>query len=144
MQVLKPPPGARSQLNAAHKHVDPRLVGTRRLTLTPNDLTIHQSGESPRADHALLLKHCDSSLPPPRGDTVLEAPGNECYFFSVLFNSIFGVLLVISVWRQLRFQQQCGMSSIPGQGTSICCGHSQRKKNQKGSSRRGAVVNESD
>ena len=57
-QVLKPPPGGRSQLDAAHRPVDPTLVGARRLmTLAPDDLATHQSEECPRADHALLLKH---------------------------------------------------------------------------------------
>ena len=40
---MKPSSSERSYLYAAHKHVDPRLVGTRRLMLTPNYLsTNHQ------------------------------------------------------------------------------------------------------
>lgn len=54
LQVLKPPPGGRSQLYAAHKHVDPRRVGTRRLMmLTPTYLTTPKPGKRPRADHTL-------------------------------------------------------------------------------------------
>nr|XP_060165840.1 basic proline-rich protein-like [Globicephala melas] len=54
-KVLKPPSGGRSSLSAAHKHGDPRPVGTRRLLMpTPDDLTTSQSEECPRADHALF------------------------------------------------------------------------------------------
>ena len=57
LQVLKPLPGGRSQLHAAHKHVDPRPVGNRRLMmLTPNYLITKQLGKYPRADHARLLE----------------------------------------------------------------------------------------
>ena len=59
LQVLKPLPGGRLRLYAAHKNIDPSLVGTRRLmTLTLNYLTTHSSRKCPGADHALLLKHC--------------------------------------------------------------------------------------
>ena len=45
MQKLKPPPG-KSQVYATHKHIDPRLVGTRRvMMLAPNYLTNNQSEE---------------------------------------------------------------------------------------------------
>ena len=48
LQVLRLPPHGRSQLHAAHKHVEPRLATTRRLmTLTLNYLTTHQSGKCP-------------------------------------------------------------------------------------------------
>ena len=65
LQILKPPPGGRSQLFAAHKHIDPRLDGTRRLKiltpntqypiLTPNYPTTNQSEECPWADHTCSL-----------------------------------------------------------------------------------------
>ena len=38
-------------LYVAHKHVDPRSVGTRKLMLTVNYLTTNQSEECPRTDH---------------------------------------------------------------------------------------------
>ena len=42
---------------AAHKHVGPRMVRTRRLTMmTPTYLTTNQSEECPRADHTLLFE----------------------------------------------------------------------------------------
>ena len=67
LQVPKPPPGGRSQLDAAHKQVDPRLAGTRKLMMpTPNYITTQQSEQCPGADHALLLEGQDSSLPAPR------------------------------------------------------------------------------
>ena len=58
LQVLKPQPG----MYVGHKHIDLRLTGTRRLIiLTPNYLTIKQSGKYPGADHTLdhtlFLKH---------------------------------------------------------------------------------------
>lgn len=31
---------------------------------------------------------------------------------------------------QLWHRSQCGMGSIPGSGTSTCCGHGQKNKNQ--------------
>ena len=52
------PLGGRSQLYAAHKHSDPRLIGTKRsMMLIPSYLTTHQSGKCPQIDHILLLKH---------------------------------------------------------------------------------------
>ena len=43
---------------AAHKHTDPRLVGTKKLVmLTPSYLTTNQSEEFPWADHTLFLEH---------------------------------------------------------------------------------------
>ena len=41
--------------------------------VTPTYLTTNQSEESPWAIQALLLKHCDSSLPSPRGTHILES-----------------------------------------------------------------------
>ena len=70
MQILKPPPGGRSQLYAAYKHVDPRPVGTRRLVmLTPDYLTTNQSEVCPLADHALLPEHYKTPHNPLQGGT---------------------------------------------------------------------------
>ena len=47
-----PLPSRRNHLEADHKHVDPRWVGTRRLMmLMPDYLTTNQSEECPWADH---------------------------------------------------------------------------------------------
>ena len=48
LQILKLPPGGRSQLYAAHKHEDPRLAGTSSLVmLTPDYFTTNQLQEHP-------------------------------------------------------------------------------------------------
>lgn len=103
MQTLRPPPGGKSHPCAAHKHGDPRPVGTRRLlTLTPCDLTTHQSRKRPQADHALLLDRIRLLTRPSRGDMVLEAlagcvpalPDQESYFLSFL-----QLCLRVSIWH---------------------------------------------
>jgi len=49
---IETPTRGRSYLYAAHKHVDPRLAGTRRLMkLTPDYLTINQSEGCPQANN---------------------------------------------------------------------------------------------
>ena len=67
---MKPPHQMEEVVYAAHEHIDPRLVGTRRLmTLTPSYLTTHQSEESPRVDLILLLKHYETPRCPLQGGT---------------------------------------------------------------------------
>ena len=116
-QVLKPPSGGRSQLCAAHKHMDSRPVGTRKLImLTSNYLTTNQSGKGPGAevDHTLLLEHGRVLITPSRsGEPSPEAlaccvpsclPSKAT--FSVSFNSVSMFLLSICVQRQLILCQQ--------------------------------------
>ena len=50
MQILKAH-RVEEVLYVAHKHVDPRSVGTRKLMLTLDYLTTNQSEECPCADH---------------------------------------------------------------------------------------------
>ena len=67
------PPGGRSELYVAHRHEDPRQVGTRRLMmLIPHDLTTNQSEEHPWPDH-----------------TPHKPPPSPCLFFVYVFIFIF-------------------------------------------------------
>ena len=60
LQILKPPPGRRSQLYAAHKHIDPRAVGTRRLMRLT--LSITSPPASQKNIHKLITHHITPSL----------------------------------------------------------------------------------
>ena len=74
LQMLKPPAGGRRKLYADHKHIDPRLVGSRRWVMpTPTHLITNQAEESPWVDHALLLEHYKTPhYPLHKGHTVLK------------------------------------------------------------------------
>ena len=65
LQILKPPPGGRSELFVAHKHVDPRPVGTRRLMMPDSEeclswsdplwtIAIRLLSTCPRSEHIVL------------------------------------------------------------------------------------------
>ena len=104
LQVLKPPPGGRSQLYVTHKHIDHRLVGTRRLmTLTPNYFTSNQSGKCPWADHTLLPEQCKSSRYSSKGGIVLEALGccvPLCLALKATISLSSKICLHVSSWHQ--------------------------------------------
>jgi len=74
LQMLKPPAGGRRKLYADHKHIDPRLVGSRRWVMpTPTHLITNQAEESPWVDHALLLEHYKTPhYPLHKGHAVLK------------------------------------------------------------------------
>ena len=83
------------------------------MTLTPSDLTTHQSGESSWADHAPILKRCDSFLSPPRwgrGARVLETlawpvsslPSNSSCF-SLFLSSLSPHFYLASVYRGSQY-----------------------------------------
>ena len=70
LQVLKPPPGGRSQLYAAHKHVDPRMVGTRRLMMLTPTTSPRPSQENV---HEPITPYKTPHYPLQGGGTVREA-----------------------------------------------------------------------
>jgi len=68
---------ADTEIPGAHKYIDPRLVGTRRLVrLTPDYLTTSQSEECPQVDHTLC-----SSFPYPVFENLsLKVIGEFAFF----------------------------------------------------------------
>ena len=61
-------------MHAAHKHIDPRPVGTRRLmTLTPSYLTMHHWGTCPWLNMACSSNTVRLLATPSKGSTVLKA-----------------------------------------------------------------------
>ena len=103
-----PQPGGRSYLYAAHRHVDPRPIGTRRLMmLTPDYLPTNQSEKCPRADHSLLLEHykthyrLQGGTHSSEGNSLLWSPlpeSNKAVLFYFTQNSV-SAFLVASVNR---------------------------------------------
>ena len=68
---------ADTEIPGAHKYIDPRLVGTRRLVrLTPDYLTTSQSEECPQIDHTLC-----SSFPYPVFENLSLKAIGEFEFF---------------------------------------------------------------
>ena len=107
---------------AAHKHVDPRPVGTRKwMMLTPTYLTTNQSEECPWADHTrfeLLLYNF--SLPSPGWDTQFWGycptvvsfawQNDKAILFYFTQNSVSQVWGYRS-WSQLHYQFEMKISS---------------------------------
>ena len=121
LQVPKPSPGERSQLCAAHKHVDARPVGTRRLmVLTPNYLTTHQSGKCPWADHNLPLEHCKSPHTPSKRGRVIEACARWVPLFAwqlkLLF--LFPSTLSLSFYLALTYRGSWYLGNTNHQGNA--------------------------
>ena len=61
------------KLYAAHKDIDPRQVGTRRLMLIPSYFTTNQTAECPQAGHTLLNHYYWYKISNRLGHTVLRA-----------------------------------------------------------------------
>ena len=124
-------------LYGAHKHVDPRPVGTRRLVmLASTHLTTNPSEECPRADHALfepLLEN--SSLPLQVGTHSFEGisqlwtplPGKaiKLFFFtspktlSPRFNLVSGYKNWI--WFHYHLQDRRATTSVTDQHLNTWC-----------------------